>query len=81
MLFRGNKIEEICVYSLTVFLENSINFVANSRKIFCYHFGITCIHGLFIFIIPGKKIIRSVRTICYMCSLHKTITGNSPARM
>ena len=56
MIFCGNKREEY-INSLTTFLETSINFVANSRKLFCYHFGITCIHGLFIFIIPGQKII------------------------
>ena len=54
---RWPNIEEY-INSLTTFLENSINFVSNSRKVFCYHFGVACIHGLFIFIIPGHKIIR-----------------------
>lgn len=61
---KKKKIEEIGVYSLTTFLENRINFVANSRKVSCYLFGITCIHGSLVFIIPGPEMIKCVRTIC-----------------
>lgn len=35
--------------------EDSINFFANPRKVLIYLFGKTCIHGLRVFIIPGKK--------------------------
>lgn len=35
--------------------ENSINFSANPREVLSYLFGVTCIHGLPVFIIPGKK--------------------------
>lgn len=39
--------------AFTSILENNINFFVNSREVMNYLFGITCICGLRVFIIPG----------------------------